>query len=219
MTKEEVNNQSWGLQISAEKATPEGKGGGCKVNPYRSSTLQSTNYNKDMETEESSYQEVSSLPQLQLSADVAEACVADRDRVWNRSPWTINGAHLALKAWRPEMLIRDFDFSHSTFWIQIRGLPLQYMSKENGLKIGGLFKEVLKCHLKQKCKAKVNTSAKTEGDEHGAWLRAESGSFTVREEEDNLPSETASQEQPVDLDNTLVMTTGGGKVQAGLHRQ
>lgn len=150
-----------------------------------------------MEIEESSYQEVSSLPQLQLSADVAEAvrkphltlvgkiisgnpfksvivhmivrriwftqepitmdqislntfifsfkCVADRDRVWNRSPWTINGAHLALKAWRPEMSIRDFDFSHSTFWIQIRGLPLQYMSKENGLKIGGLFKEVLKC--------------------------------------------------------------------------
>lgn len=111
-------------------------------------------------------------------------------------------------------------------------------------------------HLKQKCKAKVNTSAKTEGDEHGAWLRAESGSFTVvnegsylrrienprgdyvdwylkeelgienveisakqKEEEDNLPSETASQEQLVDLDNTLVTTTGGGKVQAGLHRQ
>lgn len=34
------------------------------------------------------------------------------------------------------MSLRNFDFSYSTFWIQIHYLPLQFMSKENAFKIG-----------------------------------------------------------------------------------
>lgn len=71
--------------------------------------------------------------------------VSDRDRFWNRRPWTINGDHLALKEWSPEMSLKDFNSSHSTFWIQIHGLPLQFMTKENGYKIGGLFTKVVRC--------------------------------------------------------------------------
>ncbi|XP_060673266.1 uncharacterized protein LOC132803771 [Ziziphus jujuba] len=70
---------------------------------------------------------------------------ADRARVWNRRPWTINGAHLALKEWDPVMSVQDFDFSSSTFWVQIHGLPLQYLNKDNAIKIGGLFKDILNC--------------------------------------------------------------------------
>lgn len=41
------------------------------------------------------------------------------------------------------MSLQDFDFSHSTFWIQIHGLPLKFMTKSNALKIGSFFKEVV----------------------------------------------------------------------------
>ncbi|KAH7510799.1 hypothetical protein FEM48_ZijujUnG0086600 [Ziziphus jujuba var. spinosa] len=70
---------------------------------------------------------------------------ADQDRVWFRSPWTINGVHLCLKEWNPHMALRDFDFSYSTFWVQIHGLPLQFMYKDNAIKIGSLFEEVIRC--------------------------------------------------------------------------
>ncbi|KAH7520457.1 hypothetical protein FEM48_Zijuj08G0145900 [Ziziphus jujuba var. spinosa] len=70
---------------------------------------------------------------------------ADRDRVWFQRPWTINGAHMCLKKWNPHMSLRDFDFSSSTFWVQIHGLPLQFLNKENACKIGVLLKEVIRC--------------------------------------------------------------------------
>lgn len=43
------------------------------------------------------------------------------------------------------MVLRDFDFSHSTFWVQIYGLPLQFMNKKSAFKIGGLFQKVVRC--------------------------------------------------------------------------
>lgn len=44
------------------------------------------------------------------------------------------------------MLVRDFDVTYSRFWIQIHGLPLQFMNEENAIKIGGLFNKVLSCN-------------------------------------------------------------------------
>ncbi|KAH7516188.1 hypothetical protein FEM48_Zijuj10G0108900 [Ziziphus jujuba var. spinosa] len=72
---------------------------------------------------------------------------ADRDRVRHRCPWTISGANLALKEWNPHMSLRDFNFSHITFWVQIHGLSLQFMNRENAFKIGGLFEKnhIIKC--------------------------------------------------------------------------
>ncbi|XP_060673331.1 uncharacterized protein LOC132803803 [Ziziphus jujuba] len=71
--------------------------------------------------------------------------VLDRNRIWRKRPWSINGAHLVLREWRPDSSFEEINFHLSTFWIQIHGLPLQYMTRENALKIRGLFPTVLQC--------------------------------------------------------------------------
>lgn len=43
------------------------------------------------------------------------------------------------------MAIGDLDFNLSTFWVQIHGLPLCFMTKDNATKIGKLFPKVLQC--------------------------------------------------------------------------
>ncbi|KAH7514602.1 hypothetical protein FEM48_Zijuj11G0106800 [Ziziphus jujuba var. spinosa] len=119
---------------------------------------------------------------------------------------TINDAYLALKEWNPQMSVRDFHFTFSTFWVQIHGLPLQFLNKENILKIWGLFKDVLCCdgafkksllgmkflriqvevdltkllligHLQKSCKIQNSTSR--EDGTFDVWLRAETSSSIV----------------------------------------
>ncbi|KAH7516250.1 hypothetical protein FEM48_Zijuj10G0115300 [Ziziphus jujuba var. spinosa] len=77
---------------------------------------------------------------------------ADKDRIWKRRPWSIDGAHLVLKECQPELSLEKINFSLSTFWVQIHGLPLQYLTKENALKIGGLFHKVWNCE----CTSRTN---------------------------------------------------------------
>nr|XP_048336943.1 uncharacterized protein LOC107411956 [Ziziphus jujuba var. spinosa] len=71
--------------------------------------------------------------------------IADRNRIWRKRPWSINGAHLALREWKPEQSFEDLDFNISTFWVQIHGLPLQFMTSSNASTIGGLFKNLIHC--------------------------------------------------------------------------
>lgn len=71
--------------------------------------------------------------------------VEDRNRVWNKRPWSINKAHLILREWPPDLALESIDFNSSTFWVQIHGLPLQYMSQENAIKIGALFPRIIQC--------------------------------------------------------------------------
>lgn len=49
------------------------------------------------------------------------------------------------------MNFRDFDFTCCIYWVQVHGLPLQFINKDNAMKISGLFKEVIRCeHSSQK---------------------------------------------------------------------
>ncbi|KAH7518087.1 hypothetical protein FEM48_Zijuj09G0133500 [Ziziphus jujuba var. spinosa] len=86
-------------------------------------------------------------PQLELVADEANAVRISqfRNRIWRKRPWSINGAHLALREWKPEQSFEDLDFNISTFWVQIHGLPLQFMTSSNASTIGGLFKNLIHC--------------------------------------------------------------------------
>ncbi|KAH7510810.1 hypothetical protein FEM48_ZijujUnG0085900 [Ziziphus jujuba var. spinosa] len=114
-------------------------------------------------------QNTSGLPELQLIADESGAkqvsqcflagkitsdkiislnkvqLIIKRNRIWKKRPWSINRSHLVLREWSAEVAVQDIDFNCSLFWVQIHGLPLQYMTRENAMKIGGLFKEVLQC--------------------------------------------------------------------------
>jgi hypothetical protein len=60
----------------------------------------------------------------------------DRQLAYNRRPWTIKGAHLILKTWTPDLTWKEMDFSLSSFWIQIHGLPMLWQIKDNINKIG-----------------------------------------------------------------------------------
>ncbi|KAH7533103.1 hypothetical protein FEM48_Zijuj04G0094700 [Ziziphus jujuba var. spinosa] len=75
---------------------------------------------------------------------------ADQHQIWRKRPWSIDGAHLVLREWRPDLAFHQINFSLSTFWIQIHGLPPQFMTKENAIRIGSLFHEVLQSEHKSR---------------------------------------------------------------------
>lgn len=32
--------------------------------------------------------------------------VADKDRIWRKKPWSIDGAHIVLRKWKPNLLLK-----------------------------------------------------------------------------------------------------------------
>ncbi|CAA7016989.1 unnamed protein product [Microthlaspi erraticum] len=54
--------------------------------------------------------------------------------VLNRGPWAFNDRILVLKRWKPEM--DDSDFNSIPFWVQIRGIPSQFLSRNVIFHIG-----------------------------------------------------------------------------------
>ena len=61
---------------------------------------------------------------------------ADLEMAFSRRPWTIRGAHLVLKRWVPDLHWLEVNFSISTFWVQIHGLPRIWQKKEYIARIG-----------------------------------------------------------------------------------
>ena len=51
-------------------------------------------------------------------------------------PWFVMGALLVMKTCHPQSIIRDFDFHFTEFWVQLWGLPLDMMTKNNSWRIG-----------------------------------------------------------------------------------
>ncbi|KFK31119.1 hypothetical protein AALP_AA6G070400 [Arabis alpina] len=58
----------------------------------------------------------------------------------NRGPWAFNDRMLVLQRWGPEM--DDLTLNYIPFWIQIRGIPLQFLDAEVIRTIGESFGEV-----------------------------------------------------------------------------
>ena len=71
------------------------------------------------------------------------ACEGDKKRVLKLGPWNIEEFPLILKQWHQNMTVEDKDFSSIPLWVQIHGLPIEYMLKENLEEIGALVGEVL----------------------------------------------------------------------------
>ena len=71
------------------------------------------------------------------------ACEGDKKRILELGPWNIEGFPLILKQWHHNMSVDDLDFSSIPLWVQIHGLPIEYMSKENVEEISALVGEVL----------------------------------------------------------------------------
>ncbi|KAJ1392993.1 Zinc finger, CCHC-type [Sesbania bispinosa] len=63
--------------------------------------------------------------------------------VLNRGPWYVMGHLLSLQCWVPEASVYEIDFSRTSFWIQIHGLPLDMMSTGNAARIMSKVGEVM----------------------------------------------------------------------------
>ncbi|KAH7841280.1 hypothetical protein Vadar_027865 [Vaccinium darrowii] len=57
-------------------------------------------------------------------------------RILNGKPWFFNNHFLILERWNPKVQPHLYSFNLTPIWIQIWGLPIQYSSKEVGLKLG-----------------------------------------------------------------------------------
>ncbi|CAA2970308.1 Endonuclease exonuclease phosphatase [Olea europaea subsp. europaea] len=60
----------------------------------------------------------------------------DLKNVLGDSPWTIRGGLLVLSVWCAGKVPTELSFSYSVFWVQVHGLPINYLSQENVSKIG-----------------------------------------------------------------------------------
>ncbi|KAF3449950.1 hypothetical protein FNV43_RR06029 [Rhamnella rubrinervis] len=68
----------------------------------------------------------------------------DKEAIFNRRPWSFNGAHMIMKEWSPDLQLKEIDFSTSIFQVQIHELPPKLFHLENAVKIEGLLGKVYK---------------------------------------------------------------------------
>ncbi|KAH7839628.1 hypothetical protein Vadar_006500 [Vaccinium darrowii] len=62
---------------------------------------------------------------------------SDVIRILNGKPWFFNNHFLTLEKWNPNLQPKQYCFQFTPLWVQIWGLPIQFISKEVGAKIGG----------------------------------------------------------------------------------
>lgn len=67
----------------------------------------------------------------------------ERDRTLLKRPWLFENQILVLQPWHKTLTKEDESFSRSTLWVQIRGVPHHWSSKEVGWKLGSLFPKCL----------------------------------------------------------------------------
>ena len=60
----------------------------------------------------------------------------ERDRVYERRPWSMDKAHLIMKEWSVEVALEDIQFDTSLLFMQIHGLPLKLLHLGVALAIG-----------------------------------------------------------------------------------
>ncbi|KAH7847153.1 hypothetical protein Vadar_022585 [Vaccinium darrowii] len=60
----------------------------------------------------------------------------DAIRILNGKPWFFNNHFLILEKWNPKLQPSQYSFKHTPIWVQIWGLPIQFISAEVGQKIG-----------------------------------------------------------------------------------
>ncbi|KAH7843086.1 hypothetical protein Vadar_012461 [Vaccinium darrowii] len=66
----------------------------------------------------------------------------EASRVLRGKTWFFNNHFLNLERWQPHKAIKDYSFAYTPMWIQAWGLPLQFLSKDVGVKLGLRFGDV-----------------------------------------------------------------------------
>ncbi|KAF5183693.1 Ta11-like non-ltr retrotransposon [Thalictrum thalictroides] len=63
--------------------------------------------------------------------------------VLENGPWDIHGYVMSFKRWSKDIVLESFEFPFFPMWVQVFGLPLERHNKENIMKVGAIFGEVL----------------------------------------------------------------------------
>ena len=71
----------------------------------------------------------------------------DMHKTFSLRPWSCKGGHLILKRWSPDTTWQEVDFSTSTFWVQIHGLPTLWRLESNLRRIGAHIGQVLEIDI------------------------------------------------------------------------
>ena len=66
----------------------------------------------------------------------------DVDRILSSEPWSFDKHLVAMQRYEKETPISDIKFERASFWVQLHGIPLRYMTLEVGLKISSVIREV-----------------------------------------------------------------------------
>nr|XP_027062865.1 uncharacterized protein LOC113689269 [Coffea arabica] len=69
-------------------------------------------------------------------------CANDRERILNGGPWIVDSQLLVLRSWYDGIEDDRCAFSLAPLWLQVWNLPVHWISKEVGLKIESIFKEM-----------------------------------------------------------------------------
>ncbi|KAH1037952.1 hypothetical protein J1N35_039695 [Gossypium stocksii] len=67
----------------------------------------------------------------------------NRDYLFAENPWTFDGAFFVFDQWRPGMVLRNLQLLSAPIWVQIWGLPLEYITPYIALNIGALVGNIL----------------------------------------------------------------------------
>lgn len=60
----------------------------------------------------------------------------DRDHIYKNRLWFLDGAHLILKPWPENKILKDLCFGSTTLWMQIHGLPPEVIHEGTTERIG-----------------------------------------------------------------------------------
>lgn len=60
----------------------------------------------------------------------------DRDHIYNLRPWSLDEAHLILKLWPDNKVLREISFDTATLWVQVHGLAPAILHQNTAEKIG-----------------------------------------------------------------------------------
>nr|POE88510.1 hypothetical protein CFP56_66678 [Quercus suber] len=77
-------------------------------------------------------------------------------RAYHKRPWSCKGGHLILKKWSPEVTWQEVEFSSSTFWVQVHGLPALWNTKDNLRKIDVSYKCGVIGHEERSCTGTIS---------------------------------------------------------------
>lgn len=59
----------------------------------------------------------------------------EAEEILRRSPWYVMNKLINLRVWNPQMVMNEIDFSKVPFWVQVQGLPLEYITVRSAEKI------------------------------------------------------------------------------------